>query len=176
MINEILMEIKREYEDGLIAINNNFMELEELEKDSKVQRYIELANLKEIVDSLPKNEVYDEFLSALVAKFGNGYIKDTNGVLVFMGVDSNIELQTKDKITQDIAKYLHLENSKREIIIPFDDIGEFEENYKYGILYGDTTIKDNYLRYIMLRTEFFQRCLFEGQEPAVKHMLSLYKK
>lgn len=176
MINEILMEIRNKFDDGITVINNKFMELEELKKDSKVQRYIELANLKEIVDSLPKNEVYDEFINSLAAEFGNGYIKDTNDILVFMGEEPNTSLYSETQNTQSICIYLDLENAQRKIIVPSSDRKHFEENYKYGILYGDPAIKDNYLRYIMLRTEFFQRCLFEGQEPAVKHMLSLYKK
>lgn len=80
---------------------------------------------------------------------------------------TTLEETDKDKI---VCIYLDIENSKKVIVIPLEEQDAFESVNK--TIRGKRTILDAQDRYFNTRYEYFNLCINEGQETAVKTMSS----
>ena len=112
----------------------------------------------------------------LIDKYGNGLIKNTNNLWVWLlETDINnyerlfktsLEETDKNKI---INVYVDLENSNIVTCVTLEDKDHFEETH--NVLKGKRTIIDFNDRYFNLRYEFFKLSLNYEQKDVVKKLL-----
>ncbi len=174
---EKIQERKKEYEK---MASGNYKELEELEKNSLVKRYIYLTKLKEYVDRTNFFDGEDpNIVIDTLRDYGNGKINETNEIWVFIR-DFSVKDYKKvyNQVVIDkpedamVAVYRDAENNQREIVISLEDKEEFERTHK--VVTGDMTILNEEDRYFNTRWQFFKLMIEEGQEVAVSKILEKY--
>ena len=82
MEKEILEMIKKEVSDMEKIAVRDYSEIEKLEKDPNVQRYIYLKGLKEnrdLIEYGARGIIYD-----IIEKYGHGLIKESNNIWCFL--------------------------------------------------------------------------------------------
>lgn len=180
MNKEILQQIKQEYNELHKISEGDLQEIKELEQNPIVQRYRYLLNLKDsfarIDDCYKQSYIYSEIIN----KYGNGLIEPTNN-LWFWFFDISVSQYEKmfktvsNETDKDriVCIYLDLENSKKIIAIPLEEQDAFEAMNK--VIRGKRTIYDAQDRYFNTRYEYFNLCINEGQETAIKTMLNKEK-
>ena len=149
MNKEILQQIKREYH--LLSLNESLDKIENCYKESYI-------------------------LEKIINKYGKGLIEETNN-LWFWFLDVSISQyekifrKTLEKTDKDrmVSVYLDLENSQRILVISLEEQVAFETKNK--VIRGKRTIEDAEDRYFNTRFEYFNLCIHEGQEIAIKTIL-----
>lgn len=181
MKKEILEEIKKEAEDIKKIAKGDFKEIDELEKNSVVMRYLHLLNLKETFEYTCGYNIDECTIEYLVEKYGKGVIQESNNVWYYVFKISaekcekyfNYPLNDFDK-NCEVLVYMDIEDSERKIIISESEQEEFESTH--NIIAGNLSIYDEMDRYYNVRSEFFRSCLKEGNDVAVQKILSKYSK
>ena len=117
MEKEILDKLKKDYDDIVGAINTDFHEIEELEKNPIIRRYFKLKEWQQTAyHGYLKNDY------GIIHYLMNSEIKDTNGIYVYMWSDTlgNFEKNSGksfDNISLDkdiiVIYYVDLENSSK---------------------------------------------------------------
>ena len=172
MEKEILEKMIEEYKDMEKIADKDFSELDELEKNPAVRRYLYLSALKNDRDIVEYGKLY--IVDNIMKKDGYGAIKETNNIWCYMfetkaknitGVFlPNID---KDKV---VVVYWDLENNTKYVVIPKEEQKEFEAKNK--VVYGNIRIGDYTDRYYNTRHKFFEDCIKVGQEEAVQKILT----
>ena len=168
MEQEILETIKQKYNDMTKISKNDYSELEELEKNPVVQRYLYLKKLKESNEELAYHgaSIYSHhiIIGNILDEYGNGKIKKTNNIWCYLFENG------------DAVVYCDIENKSRITCISKDIQEEFENTNK--VVYGSNYIRDYSDRYYNTRYKFFNWCIEEGQEEAVNKVMEMkmYKK
>lgn len=176
MNKEIIQQIRQEYNDCYKISKGDLQEIKELERNPIVQRYRYLLNIKDSIERIDDCYKQSYIVGEIINKYGNGFIESTNN-LWFWFLDCSIsqyekmfktisEETDKDRI---VCIYLDIENSKKVIVIPFEERDAFETINK--VIRGKRTILDSQDRYFNARYEYFNLCINEGQETAIKTML-----
>ena len=155
--------------------NSDSEELEELEKDPKVQRYI---YLKDIVDFYNVsddylNDQHDHNLRNMVFTDIANKTKHSNKIYVFMGFFDRAENITVEKEKISYAVFSDLETLDT-VTIPYKEYSYFIENNKVvkGID-GYKKHNEEHYRYILfkIRKEFFNDLIENEQEEVVQKLL-----
>lgn len=178
MENEVLDEIKEEYNDISKLINSNFSEISELENNPIVKRYKYLKWLKNEVEFRRFNNSKDILDYCIDQKLD---IKKTNDIWMYMfecPIEeweriTNTKISEEDK-SKVIVWYANIENLSNEELVLKEKQKEFESTHK--VVTGKETILDCYDRHYNLRHEFFTSCVEEGQDIAVQKILKKYSK
>lgn len=176
MNKEIIKQIRQEYNDFDKISKGNLQEIKELEQNPIVQRYRYLLNIKDSIERIDDCYKQAYIVGEIIDKYGSGLIEPTNN-LWFWFLDCSVsqyermfktvsEKTDKDKI---VCIYLDLENSKKVIAIPIEEQDNFETMNK--VIRGNRTIFDAQDRYFNTRYKYFNLCINEGQETAIKTML-----
>ena len=176
MKKEIYDAMMDYYDSSYRVLTGDYSELEELEKDPKVQKYIILQKLKSNPYA-PQNK--DELVNECQEKFGVD-LEKANDIWVFMcelpyatcTIRFKAALDEK-YINQNIAVYRNIE-SRMLRFVARENKKEFESKHK--VIYGNPNIFDYNDRYNNARFNFFKYMISDGQEKAVEKILSLYKK
>lgn len=178
MEKDILEMIKREASDMKKIADRDYSEISELEKDPIVQRYLYLKGLKESRDLIEDGKRC--IVGKVIDKYGHGLIKDSNNIWCFLFESDakairevffpGIFLDGNVRDDQVIVVYRDLENSERINFITKDKQEEFEATHK--VVFGKSSILDPAGRYYNTRHQFFEDCINDGQEAAVKKVLS----
>jgi len=176
MNKEILEKIKQDYIDMDKISKGDFSEITELEKNPIIQRYKYLLDIKKSYYGIDDDYRQFHSLGEIINRYGNGLIAQTNNIWFWFSdmpirkyeemFSTSLDKTDKDSI---IAVYIDLENSKRVIPIPIDKQIDFESTN--NVIRGKRTIIDPADRYYSARCEFFNLCVNEGQNPAVKMVL-----
>ena len=172
MKNSIFDSIKKDREDMVKIINRDYGEIKELENNPAVQRYLHLKSLEKSRDLLERGE--KGIVGIVIEKYGHGLIKETNNIWCYLyELDSSkakeISLQSGDDNIQMVV-YIDIENSSRVIAISKEEKEEFEATHK--VVYGNQRIGNPIDRYYNTRHYFFEYCLKDGQDKAVKKILT----
>ena len=175
MEKDILEMIKREVSDMKKIADGDYSEISELEKDPIVQRYLYLKGLKESRDLIEYGKRC--IVGKVIEKYGHGLIKDSNNIWCFLFESEarnirGISFDGFDSIPEDqvMVVYQDLEDNTRVIVICKDKQEEFESTH--NVVYGKSSILDYSDRYYNTRHQFFEDCINDGQETAVKKVLS----
>ncbi len=185
MEQEMLEKLKAEYNDISKMLSNNFEEIVELEKNPIIIRY---NYLKSIQNSAERCDYYNSddykkkyFLDLCIKKYGISW--QTNNIYVFMFECTQKRLEdllhqtlslSKDSKDNVVVYYVDIENPSKYLIIKKEEQEEFEKTHK--VIIGKNSIYDSYDRYYNVRREFFASCIEDGQEQAVKLVLTKYPK
>lgn len=176
MNKETLEQIKKDYTDMDKISRGDFSEIIELEKNPIVQRYNYLLDIKKSYSGT--NDYYREshIFGEIINKYSNGLIEQTNNIWFWF---CNMSIKEYEKMfgtsldnddkDSTIAVYIDLENSKKVTTIPINKQLEFESTN--NVIRGKRTIIDSTDRYYNARYEFFNACVNEGQDLAVKMMI-----
>ena len=176
MKKEIYDAMMDYYDSSYRVLTGDYSELEELEKDPKVQKYITLQELKSNPYA-PQNK--DELVNKCQEKFGVD-LEKANDIWVFMCelpyatciIRFKAVLDEK-YINQNIAVYRNIESRMLRFVAE-EDKKKFES--KHRVIEGNPDISDFNDRYNNARFNFFKSMINDGQEKAVEKILSLYKK
>ncbi len=176
MNKEILKQIKQEYNELHKIAKGDLKEIEELEKSPIVQRYKYLLNIKKSFDRVDDCYRQSHIFGEIINKYGNGLIEPTNN-LWFWFLDGSVSKYEEmfktvlDETDKDriVCIYLDLENSKKVIVVPIEEQDTFEAMHK--VIRGKRTIFNAQDRYFNARYEYFNLCINEGQEIAIRTML-----
>ena len=176
MKKEIYDAMMEYYDSSYKILTGDYSELEELEKDPKVQKYITLQELKSNPYP-PQNK--DELINECQKKFGIN-LEKTNDIWVFMCELPYVSCTLRFKafldekyINQNISIYQNIESRVLKFVAE-EDKKEFESKHK--VIDGNPDISDFFDRYNNVRFNFFKSMINDGQEKAVEKKLSLYKK
>ena len=176
MKKEIYDDMMDYYDSSYKILIGDYSELEELEKDPKVQKYIILQELKNNPYP-PQNK--DELVNECQKKFGIS-LEETNDIWIFMcelPYESCVlrfkAVLDKKYINQNIAVYRNIESRMLKFVTE-EDKKEFES--KHIVIEGNLDISDFNDRYNNARFTFFKSMIDDSQEKAVEKILSLYKK
>ena len=171
---EIYERIKKEQKDYETIAKGDYSEIEDLEKQELIKRYLYLKKLKKEID---KTRFYDgenpDIPALIIDNYGYGQIKKTNEIWV-----SIMDLANYDNIMPNMPKdtilyiYWDLENKSKEIIILVSEKEDFESSH--NVVTGNMEILDPIGRYYNTRYQFFKMLLEEGQEVAVSYILNKY--
>ncbi len=173
MNKELYDEIVTTYNDYKAAMDDDSTELKELENNPIVKRYL---LLKDIHDK--KSYYFNErhILGEIISKYGNGRIKETNNLWYkfLEGSVSKIKRFSPKKLEnmddeQIAIIYWDIEDSTRDLVILKEDEQLFEKTH--NVVYGNTDILDAADRYYNTRHKFFEKCIEQGQDAAVKMLL-----
>lgn len=177
MKDELIKEMKKEYEDIKMISQEDYSEIEKLEENHIVQRYNYLLSLKK-----SRFEFKDEnrIIADFVYKYGQGAIEKTNEIwcLVYEITAERYEnsfhthLNNIDK-DDIVLVYFDIENNKKHIVINKSEQENFESTHK--VVVGKLSIEDSIDRYFNTRFEFFNTCLNDGQDVAIKKLLNKTK-
>lgn len=176
MNESTLGKIVKEYKDIKKIVEGDFSEIEELEKDPIIQRYNYLMMLKDKRFDFETDRAIE---GHLLSEYCQGYIEETNGIwcLVYeMSVQKyedgfNTTLNEYDKDDM-VLVYFDLENNQRHTVISKEEQETFESSH--DVIYGKPSITDGCDRYYNVRRAFLDLCLKEGQDVAVKKVLTMY--
>ena len=157
MEKEVLDLIKEKYHDMKKISNGDYSELEELENNPIVKRYLYLNSLKESRELKENKE--SEIIDNIMKEYGYGEIKENNNIWCY--------LYTSEE--DNYAVYKNVEDGSKLAVINSDEIGKFES--KNIIVYGNLEILDFYDRYYNLRYDYFKDCIDYNQYVAVKKLL-----
>lgn len=178
MKKDILENIKQEYNDMLKISNGDFTEITELENNPVVQRYRHLLDLKKSRDLVEKGKRC--IVGKVIEEYGHGVIKESNNIwcLLFETEAKKVKgssFEHFDKVDEDqiVVLYQDIENSFRTIAISKANQEEFEATH--NVVFGKPHIYDSSDRYYNTRRQFFEDCITNGQEEAVKKILSRQK-
>lgn len=176
MNREILEKMKQDFNDMDKILKGDFSEITELEKNPIVERYKYLLDIKKSYSSTDDYYRQSHIFGEIINKYSTGLIEQTNNIWFwFFNVPvskyeeifrTSLDGNAKDSI---IAVYIDLENSKRVITIPIDKQDDFESTN--NVIRGKRSIFDSADRYYNARYEFFNLCINEDQDLAVKMML-----
>ena len=165
MKKEILEMIKKDYSDMKKIANGDYSEILELEKNPVVERYRYLVSLKESKDLKEYGEKC--IVSKIMDKYGHGAIKETNDIWCFLfEAAENYSKGNEENIT--MAVYRNIEDGSKIIAISKGSREEFEETH--NVVFGKSQIEDYSDRYNNVKYEFFNDCITDGQEVAVKKL------
>ena len=174
MKEEMLKTIKQEYHDMEKIAHRDYSEITELEKDSKVQRYIYLNKLKNDYDIVEYGDKH--IVDTLMKKYGQGLIESTNDMW-FRYLETTGKFTKKYGLSdankfddnEPVVIYLDIEDTSKVVVLKKEEQEEFEKTH--NIVHGDLNIVDCSGRYYNTRHKFFDLCLKENQEAAVKRLL-----
>ena len=151
-------------------------ELEELEKDPKVQRYI---FLRDIMDFYGYQDVdyttnYDKekIVDVAFENIAKNTI-DSNKIYVFMGFFDRAENITVEKEKISYALFSNLETLDT-VTVPYKEYSHFVENNK--VIKDENVYKERYKGYYQyrlskIRKEFFNNLIDNNQEEAIQKIL-----
>lgn len=174
MLNEEYAKLDQETRTTL----ENFKELkkikEECEENPIVQKYLEVLDEIQLLKENLKNDNNFFFNRSKITKIHDNNLSkfsiDTNKVFVRCGTVNHNSRYPSHRYYWDIE-------SKEAIIIPLDEMAEFEKNnniVELGAYYHDNfTTSDGgcILLYEKIREEFITDCIIEGEEKAVQNVL-----
>lgn len=171
MEREILEMIRQEAVDMKKIVSGDYSEIEELKKDSKVQRYLHLIDLKNSRELIEDGERC--IVGKIISKYGYGSIKETNGIWCYLfeapaGRIRGIPVDSADP-DQIMVVYQDLEDAKKLIAVSKEEQKEFEDNHT--VVYGNQNIVSYGDRYYNTRHRFFKECIDNGQEEAIKKLI-----
>lgn len=172
MEQEILENLRLDIEDIKEIIRSNFEEMQELEKNPKVKRYIHLLHLKEELENGSQLENEKEIAIHELNKYTQGVIQETNDIWFLFGKYTSEEyistFATTPSIKDDFLLYINLENEKmHKCIIPSKQL-EFESEHTVI----KTNKNNNWQGYYKIRNKFFIDCLREGEDKAYQKVLT----
>lgn len=171
-LRELRKQIKKE-KSGNEKLKQLILEKEELEKDQRVQRYIELCNM-----NVSSRKVYssdEEIISKIIY---HKDFKDTNNILVYLGtyvksyeIGPSIDYTVKrDDSRADYCLYADVENLCRKSRVKIEDRELFEQAHN-NIIYPEGYLKSElFNEYYKLKHEFIMDCLENGQKKAVTRL------
>ena len=171
MEKEILEKIKLDIEDTKNLLDTNLAEMQELEQNEIVKRYIRLSRLKYELDHGLRLESDYDIAMHEYWKYTQGIIQETNQIWFLIGVYDSEEYQEafndKSENKNDVLVYINLENEKMHIGIGLDEREEFESSHNVIVTNRQYAWHD----YYKTREAFFMSCINEGQEVAIKKVL-----
>lgn len=174
MEKDLYLKMLQDYKDMNCIANHDDTEMEELLKDSKVQRYL---YLKELRENAYRYRDKSRIIGSLIDNYGYGAIKETNNIWYYFleGKVKDIKRFAHEELEkmeeqQEAIIYLDLENNERIRIVKKEKQDVFEDN-NY-VVYGNMDIRDALDRYYNTRKPFFQDCLELGQATAIKKILT----
>ena len=178
MKDSVLKRISDEYKDIKMITEGDFSEIEELEKDPTVRRYKHLLALKSARFEFENEDI---IIGHLMSMFEQRCAEDTNDIwcLVYelpYNVYEERFNSTVDGASNDspVLVYFDIENNQRHVAITKSEQESFESTHR--VVVGKLSIQDSADRYYNVRQEFYQSCIKDGQEVAVKKILKKYSK
>ncbi len=177
MNKELIYQIREEYKELHKIAKGDLQEIEELEQQPVVQRYKYLFSLKDALARVDDCYIQAHIMGEIINKYGNGLMEPTNK-LWFWFFDVTVgqyekmfekELEETDK-DRMVCVYLDLENAQRVMVIPIEEQDAFEAINK--VIRGKRSIFNAHDRYFNTRYEYFNLCISEGQDVAIKTLLS----
>lgn len=181
MEQEILQSIKeesRKRQEKREYFSNLLEQLEKLEEDENVKKYVELRKKTDSVDYQKLLEESDEDILYRTFYRHQYMIKNTNEIYVCLGTfmldnicdiehgPSDIRLNRNDP-RAEYRIYSDLENEVSRQI-PISRCEEFERTHR--VIFPQTSLTQKY--YYQLQKEFISLVVTEGQEKACQKILS----
>lgn len=166
---EKMRTISKIKKDKLEEYNTLKIKFEKLKENPIVKEYLETnKKLKEIPKDIKINFSYMQYLWEIDEK-------DTNGIYVYLGSYKEVNNETyKADYYFDNAQYRKYQNieQKMEIEIPVSDSRVFEETH--NVIFPNS--KHRIHEFNMIRSDFFEDAVENGQEHAKELILSKYRK
>lgn len=180
MNNKKLEELKKEYNDIRNILDSDFEEIAELENNPIISRYNYLKRLQMLAMSGNLNDKHSILNFCLVK---SEIIEETNNIYVYM-FENTIKrlekifnmpiIELEENKNKKAVYYVDLENASKYVFISKEKQEEFEATN--NVVFGDENIYDAVDRYHNLRRKFFDLCIDQEQEEAVKLVLQKYKR
>lgn len=172
MEQEILENLRLDIEDVKEIIRSNFEEMQELEKNPKVKRYIHLLHLKEELENGLSLNNDKEIAIHELGKYTQGVIQETNDIWFLIGKYTLEEyldtFGTTPSIKDNFLLYVNLENEKmHNCIMPSSQL-DFESEHTVI----KTNKKNDWQGYYKMRNKFFVDCVKEGETTAYQKVLT----
>ena len=164
MDNVTLEKMQQDYNDVKKVVNGDYSEIEKLEQDPAVKRYLFLKSLKDDVSLAYGGE--SSAIDYIMRKYGRGEIKDSDTTWFFYFEDVSKELLHAKNVyeyfeevpdNQMMVVYVAIENDRRIIAISKDKQEEFER--EHTVVYGKESILDRRDRYYNEKYRIFERLL-----------------
>ena len=169
---EILENLRLDIEDVKEIIRSDFEEMQELEKNPKVKRYVHLLHLKEELENGSNLNNDKEIAIHELGKYTQGVIQETNDIWFLFGKYTKEEylntFDTTTNVEDDFLLYINLENEKMHNCIAPSKQLDFESEHTVI----KTNKKNDWQEYYKVRDRFFVDCLKEGESVAYQKVLT----
>ncbi len=174
MNNKIYEEIVEKAKSMEKIVEEDYSEIEELEKNPIVQKYLYLMDLKK------DHDLADDGKFAIPYKLATEYaetIKETNNIwFMFCELSAEracelVDIDVPYGISNNemVVIYRDIENVNRYNVISKKERESFEATH--NIAYGNTEIEEPFGRYFDARRDFFDDCIKHTQDYAIQKVL-----